>query len=301
MPASGRAPLAVVVLTRDEERNLPACLASVSGWVQAIYVVDSGSTDRTVAIAARCGATVATNRFESHARQWNWALRELPITAPWVLALDADQRVTPELADDIRAVLDRDARSGALADLGGFYVRRRQIFRGKWIKHGGYYPRHLLKLFRAGHGWAEETDLVDHHFRVQGRVGMLAHDLIEDNRNEADICVWIAKHTRYAARQAEEESGRNRNGSHPIRWRDPHARARRLKRQVWSALPLYVRPALYFFYRYVLRLGFLDGKEGFVFHFLQAYWYRLLVDIKLDELRRATRRGRAATGELEAC
>jgi glycosyltransferase involved in cell wall biosynthesis len=278
-----RLPVAAVVLTFNEAANLDRCLASVHGWCREIFVVDSGSTDGTQAIADRYGAAVVTHAFESHARQWQWALAELPIASPWVLALDADQRVSDELAQSIRTAL---AASGAVQ---GYFVPRRQVFRGRWIRHGGYYPKYLLKLFRRDAATLDPADRVDHHFRVAGEVARLSGDLIEDNRNEARIADWIARHNRYARLQAEEEVERLAGGS--VRGRpfgDPDERVRWAK-GVWRRLPLYVRSFLYFGYRYVLRLGFLDGKQGFIFHFMQALWYRLLVDINRDELERAAR------------
>ena len=275
-------PLAAVVLTFNEERNLDACLESLAGWVSELHVVDSGSTDQTIANAARHGARVTDHPFETHARQWQWALRSLPIQADWVLALDADQRVTPELAVEIgRLVTTNDPA------VAGAYVRRRQVFRGRWIRYGGYYPKYLLKLFRRSTVWMDEEDLVDHHFRVRGRTVLLEHDIVEDNRNEASIAAWTAKHNRYAVLQAQEQLTRAAatNGPRPALFGSPDERVLWLKR-AWNGLPLYWRPALYFGYRYILRLGFLDGREGFVFHVLQAFWYRLLVDINIDEMRR---------------
>jgi glycosyltransferase involved in cell wall biosynthesis len=291
MKASEEAPLTVVVLTYNEERNLSACLESVAGWASEIFVVDSGSDDRTVAIGEAYRAKVVTHSFESHAKQWRWALENLPLSTEWVLALDADQRATVDLREEISKVVlaggDENRR------LAGCFVRRKQIFRGRWIKHGGYYPKYLLKLFRRDRVWLEERELVDHHFYARGAVAKLRHDLVEDNQNEADISVWLAKHIRYASLQAEEEFRRakdDRRGSRqPSLLGAPDARMLWFKR-IWEHLPLYVRPCLYFLYRYVVRLGFLDGKEGFVFHVLQGFWYRLLVDIKLDELRRAETR-----------
>jgi glycosyltransferase involved in cell wall biosynthesis len=255
--------------------------------VSEVFVVDSGSEDRTVAIGEAYGAKVVTHPFESHARQWSWALENLALATEWVLALDADQRVTPEL----RAAISRTVKSqvGGGSDVAGCFVRRKQIFRGRWIKHGGYYPKYLLKLFRRDHVWLDERELVDHHFYVRGLVARLPHDLIEDKRNEAEISVWLARHIRYAGLQAEEEWRRAKEGpggpATASPFGAPDERTLWLK-GIWTRLPLYVRPCLYFLYRYVLRLGFLDGKEGFVFHVLQGFWYRLLVDIKLDELRR---------------
>ena len=279
--SSTTAPLAVVVLTFNEERNLPGCLDSVVGWASAIFVVDSGSTDRTLQIARDRGAIVETHAFETHARQWRWALSSLPIQSDWILALDADQRLTPELRAAIDALL---ARPGGVH---GAFVCRRQIFRGKWIRFGGYYPKYLLKMFRRSAVAVDDADLVDHHFSVDGPTVKLRGDLVEDNLNEASISVWTAKHTRYAALQARQEVLHDglRLGLSSI-FGPPDRRIAWLKQQ-WRRLPLYVRPCLYVVYRYVLRLGFLDGKQGFIFHVLQGFWYRLLVDINIDELRRA--------------
>lgn len=280
------------MLTFNEERNLEACLQSAAGWAAQIFVVDSGSTDNTVNIARRFGAEVVTHAFESHAKQWQWALATLPIRSPWVLALDADQSLTPELRADITRTLPDWIAAGAPV---GAYLCRRQIFRGRWIRHGGYYPKYLLKLFRRDAVRLDENDLVDHHFHVTGPTAILKGDLIEDNRNEYAIGAWIDKHNRYAVSQAREEHARAL---------DPRAAARsgavfgspddrtRWQKRIWNRFPLFVRPFGYFCYRYVLRLGFLDGKEGFIFHFMQAFWYRLLVDINRDELRLAATRGR---------
>lgn len=277
-------PVTLVVLTFNEERNLDACLASLTPFVTASFVVDSGSTDRTREIAAAHGAEIVVHPFESHARQWKWALDNLPLATDWVLALDADQRATPDLLRAIGSLVD----DGARRDVVGGYVVRRQMFRGRWIRHGGYYPKHLLKLFRREAVAIDEGDLVDHHFRVNGRTAVLGADIIEENQNENVIATWIAKHNRYAVLQAREEFERRRvRTKSPGRFFGaPDERVLWLK-AIWERLPLYVRPCLYFTYRYVIRLGFLDGREGFVFHVLQGFWYRLLVDINLEELDRA--------------
>jgi glycosyltransferase involved in cell wall biosynthesis len=284
-----RAPVTLMVLTFNEERNLRACLESVAGWATDIVVVDSGSTDRTAAMAEEYDARLVVHPFETHARQWQWALTNIPLTTPWVLALDADQRLMPELRDEITERLQRPGETA------GFFLNRRQIFRRRWIRHGGYYPKYMLKLFRRDAVLIDETELVDHHFQVNGPTATLRFDMVEDNQNEASIAVWVAKHNRYAALQArqdvlgapaEERSGSGPAGAGAISPRPatPDDRTRHHKR-LWARLPLFVRPCLYVIYRYVFRLGFLDGKEGFIFHVMQGFWYRLLVDIYTDELR----------------
>jgi glycosyltransferase involved in cell wall biosynthesis len=292
MRPANEVPLTVVVLTYNEERNLPACLESVAGWASEVFVVDSGSTDGTVAVAERYGAKIVAHEFETHARQWNWALRSLPFAQAWVLCLDADHRVTAELAVEIATLLGREGevepKASRLGEMDGFYIKRRQVFRGQWISHGGYYPKYMLKLVRHERAWCDENELLDFRLYVKGPTGRLRHDVIEANEKEADISFWIAKHNRFASLVAEEEMRRASGGAawaiEPALFGSPDQRVLWLKER-WYRLPLYVRPCLYFFYRYVIRCGFLDGKEGFIFHFLQGFWYRLLVDIKLDERR----------------
>lgn len=288
-------PISVIVLTFNEQTNLDDCLRSVAGWAGQLVVVDSGSSDGTLAIARRYGATVLHHPFSSHARQWAWALANAPRTHPWVFGLDADQRITPELRDELAR---RFARPETLAGLAGFYIKRRQIFRGRWIRHGGYYPKYLLKLFRLDAVRLDQHDLMDHHFYVEGRSALLKNDLIEDNQKEHDIAFWIAKHNRYAQLHAQEELERRiGGGGWPLRAAllgSPDQRVIWLK-QRWYRLPLYLRPFVYFFYRYLGQLGFLDGKQGFIFHFLQAFWYRLLVDIHLDDLLRKRREATAGS------
>jgi len=276
--------LSVVVLTHNEERNLPACLASVAGLGAEVFVVDSGSTDRTCDIARSCGASVFHHSFTTHSAQWAWALGNLPIRTPWILALDADQRITPDLLQALG-----ELGSPQLASVTGAFVARRQVFRGRWIRHGGYYPKYLLKLFRRDRVRLNPDDLVDHHFLVDGPTATLRGDIVESNAKEDEIAFWIDKHNRYAALLAQEEVRWRREGRRPslndLLSDNPDRRTTALK-AAWRRMPLYVRPFAYFLHRYIFRLGFLDGKQGAIFHFMQAFWFRMLVDINIDDLRR---------------
>jgi glycosyltransferase involved in cell wall biosynthesis len=279
-----RIPVSAVVLTRDEELNLPTCLASMTDLVDQIFVVDSGSTDSTRQIAAAAGAIVITHDFTGHSAQWQWALSQLPLQHDWVLGLDADQRLTPQLAAELRELF----RTGGTAGFDGFYIARRNIFRGKWIRWGGYYPKRFIKLFRRDRLVHESADLLDHHFRVQGKAGMLQHDLIEENRKEDNIDFWVQKHLRYAELLALEEARRRAGIApttvQPALFGNPDERAE-WQKKTWTLLPRFVRAPAYFLWRYLFRLGFLDGKQGFAFHFLHAFWFRLITDLKIDEQR----------------
>src|SRR5689334_14430028 len=160
-PRTSRAPVTAIVLTYNEERNLPDCLASIADWVDAVFVVDSGSTDATRSIAREAGATVFEHPFEHYGAQRNWAIEQLPIATPWTLHIDADERITPELRASITAAL-ADERAAAVRGVDGFLVSRRMIFMGRWIKHGGHYPAWHLRLTRTGAGRCEDR-LYDQH------------------------------------------------------------------------------------------------------------------------------------------
>jgi glycosyltransferase involved in cell wall biosynthesis len=282
--ASAAVPLTVLVVTRNEEANLERCLASVRGLADQIFVIDSESTDGTLAIARRFADEVAELPYD-HSRiiPWifQWGLDNLPIRNLWVLILEADQAPTPELREELRALL-----SGPAPRQSGFYIRRRQIFRGRHIRFGGYGGKHLMKLFRRDRGRLDPVEQ-DTRVYVDGEIGRLRAPLDEWNRREDAIQFYLEKHLRYAEAFAREEMLR-RSGRAP--WKTPpHLFGTPDERVIWLKeryyrLPLYLRPFLYFTYRYFFLLGFLDGKQGMIFHFLQAFWFRLVVDIRLEEL-----------------
>jgi glycosyltransferase involved in cell wall biosynthesis len=284
---TARVPLTVLFTTRNEEANIERSLQSVAGFADQIFVLDSESDDRTVEIARRYADEVQNLAYE-HGRiiPWifQWGLDHLPIRNEWVLILEADQSLPPELKNEIAALL---ARPGVREN--GFYIRRRQIFRGKAIRFGGYGNKYLLKLFRRSQA---ELDPVEQDTRVyvRGTVGRLRAPLEEWNRKEDAILFYLQKHLRYAEAFAQEERERRRTG---LPWKltprllgTPDERVLWLKSR-WYRMPLYLRPALYFLYRYFFLLGILDGKNGFVFHFLQAFWFRFIVDVRLEELLRS--------------
>ncbi|HEY3569713.1 MAG TPA: glycosyltransferase family 2 protein [Thermoanaerobaculia bacterium] len=277
-------PLSVLVTTRNEEANVERCLRSVHGFADQIFVLDSESTDRTVEIA-RQYAEVHTLAYD-HSRiiPWifQWGLDNLPLRNDWVLILEADQAVTPELREEIAALL---ARPDAVRE-DGFYIRRRQIFRGKPLRFGGYGGKVLLKLFRRSRSGLDPVEQ-DTRVYVRGPVGRLRAPLEEWNVKEDSIQFYLQKHLRYAEAFAREEFERRRGD---IPWKTaPRLLGTPDERILWMKslyyrMPLFVRPTLYFLYRYFFLLGILDGKTGFVFHFLQAFWFRLIVDIRLEEL-----------------
>ena len=281
-----RAP--VVVLTFNEERNLAACLDERRGLGRRVFVVDSGSTDETRGDRRAHGATVVTHPFETHARQWQWALATLPIATDWVLALDADQRVTPELAATIadarrggrrgtRRVTSGAARSFAAAGFATAATTRSTCSScsGAIARHASTRATSSITTSRVA---GATVDARGRHHRGQPQRG--ARSPCGPRSTTATPCSRRGRNCA-APRAARASASPALFGSPDDR--DALAEAR------LGRLPLFVRPCVYFFYRYVLRLGFLDGKQGFVFHVLQAFWYRLLVDINIDEIRQSER------------
>jgi glycosyltransferase involved in cell wall biosynthesis len=268
--------LAVIVLTLNEERNLPDCLASVRTLPCELYVIDSGSTDRTVSLARNAGASVLSHPFENYALQRNWGLANVPSACEWVLNLDADERLTPELAEEIRETLESPP-----ADIDGYVLRRRTVFMGRWIRHGGHYPNHQLRLFRRSRGLCEERRY-DQHFVVQGATAFLKNDYVDIVAS--DIVTWSGRHVKWAAAEADELlSGEHSSDASAPRVRanilsGPIGRRRWLREKFYGRAPLFSRALGYWTYRYFIRLGFLDGREGLVFHFLQGFWFRFLID-----------------------
>ncbi len=280
------ADLTVLILTFNEAGNLPACLAGVAGWAARIVVVDSGSTDETVAIARRAGAMVLQHPYEHAPAQWNWALQAVPVSTGWILALDADQRVTPALRDQIVAALPSTP-----PEVAGYYVERHLVFCGRPLRWGGC-TRPMLKLFRTGRARCNEGEAPDHRFGVEGAVGVLRVPLLEENRNEDDLRAWMAKQRGYAPRLAASESrwraGAGRWAIPPRLFGTPDQRVL-WRKALWLRLPRYVRPPLYFCYRYVALGGFLDGGPGLLYHAVQGFWLRWQVDVALGRLRRGAR------------
>ncbi len=293
---SNRVSIAVVILTYNEARHLLRALDHVSGFAQEIFVIDSYSTDGTVEMARSRGIQVLQHRFQNQARQFEWALANAPLTADWVMRLDADEIVEPDLADEIAASLPH-----LPPDVTGVNLNRKTIFQGRFIRHGGRYPLIMLRIWRRGKARIEDRWMDEHIYVTEGRVvtfrgGFADHSLI-------DLTEFTEKHNRYASREALEvlsarfdlfpARGRRLTGETTAR----QARAKRfVKESIYNRIPYEISSIAYFIYRYVFRLGFLDGRQGLVYHVLQGFWYRFLVGAKVRELQAAVR---AASSEEE--
>lgn len=270
--------LSVIILTKDEEQNLRVGLESLRPLGCRVFIVDSGSRDRTVDLARIFGCTVVERPWTTYGEQFAWAMDNLPFDTPWVMRLDADERLTPDLVEELRSALSR-----ASDDVGGFQMKRRVYFWGRWIRHGGYYPTWLLRVWRRGEARIESRWMDEHMVLKRGAVASLDHDLIDENHK--GLGFWVDKHNRYADREVKDLIAMEAKIDEP-----PVAgqagRRRWLKQNVYANAPLFLRAFAYWLFRYVFRAGFLDGVPGLVFHFNQGLWYRLLVDAKLYEMRR---------------
>ncbi|WP_083527740.1 glycosyltransferase family 2 protein [Curtobacterium ammoniigenes] len=275
------AELTAVILTRNEERHISRairCLESYPGPVE-ILVVDSNSTDRTLEIAAAEGATVITHEFVSHARQLNWVLENVPISSPWVLRLDADEVLYPETLERLHSAI-----AMAPQEISGFAFNRRHIFLGHWVKFGGRYPLWLLRVWRAGSAKAEDRWMDEHIVLNSGRSARVRGRF--EDRNISSLDELITKHLRYASLEAMD---RLFPTSRDVQFDSLDGVMTRMKRwlknRVYNSMPLGSGPVLLFLWRIGPRLGFLDGPSGFAYHMIQGFWYRTMVELKLNQMR----------------
>lgn len=278
--------LAVIVLTYNEELHIARALMSLHGIASEVFVIDSGSTDRTVALAEQHGAKVLYNKFINQARQMQWALENIDFAGEWVMRLDADEYIEPDLAAEIK-----DRLPSLPDDVTGICFDRKHIFMGRWIRHGGRYPVRMLRLWRRGYACVENRWMDEHITVREGRTMVLAGGFADCNLH--DLSYFIDKHNKYATREALDVLAK-RWGLHDddvslLSHRNASWRVfvkRLLKENIYNRLAFSVSSTAYFLWRYIFLLGFLDGREGLVYHFLQGYWYRFLVGAKLMELER---------------
>jgi glycosyltransferase involved in cell wall biosynthesis len=262
--------ITVIILTKNEEKNIKASIISAKRIAERIVVVDSGSTDQTVEIARANGADPFYHEWIGHAAQFNWALDNCNIQTEWVFRLDADERISEELANEI---IDKFDNLGS-KNVDAYEMRWRVYFMGKWIKHGGTHKPYFLRLFRYGKGRVENK-LMDEHIIVDGAVEKLNGDLIHYDYKGLDA--WLNKHIWYSELEIQMyKTQSDLTGGNETQ---------KKKRSFYYRLPLFLRARIYYWYRYYGQLGFLDGKEGKIFIYLQAYWYRFLVDAKIYEMK----------------
>ena len=272
------ADLTVIILTKNEETNLEKCIRSLALVAKKVVVIDSFSTDNTNFLAKSLGAEVYMHSFKSHADQFNWALENIKLSTTWIMKIDADEELSPELAAEIEEKLDK-----LPININGIILRRRVYFMGRWLRHGGKYPELLLRIFRAGYGRSEMKLMDEHLIITSGKTVIFEHDFSDNNNKSLEW--WINKHNWYSNKEVYDQQNRLHN--HNDSERTIHSFQAKVKRYFknygYYNLPKFFRAHIYYIYRYYFRFGFLDGREGKIYTFLQAYWYRYLVDAKMFE------------------
>lgn len=278
--------LTAIILTYNEELHLARCLESALQLTPNVVVVDCYSTDRTIDIAQSYGATILQRAWDgSHSTQVNWALEQLadlPMQTQWVMRIDADEVLTPELITQIQTTLP-----AVDSKVNGISCIRKMVFQGKLIRFGGVGENRVMRLFRYGFGQSEAR-WMDEHIKVEGRTMSLSGAMIDDNLRS--LAWWIEKHNGYSSREAVDllnlEYQFAQQNSVAALSQSSIGLKRWIKENVYAKMPGGGRALAYFLWRYILMLGFLDGSRGTQFHFFQALWYRYLVDCKVAEVKR---------------
>lgn len=273
--------LTVVILTFNESIHIDRCIASLSSLASRVVVVDSFSSDDTTRIAKLRGATVYQNPFINQAQQFQWAMDNCDIETEWVLRLDADETIDEELSFNIRDFIKADGNGH-----NGAIFHRKHIFLGKWIRFGGRYPLPMLRLFRKGTAHVEQRWMDEHIVLDTGKSCTLKGGFEDNNLNS--VGWFIDKHNKYATREMVDVMLNRLSPSSDPKITEGTGftikMKRFLKQSVYMRLPYFLRPVLYFLFRYFIQLGFLDGAVGFAYHFMQGFWYRALVDLKCLEV-----------------
>jgi glycosyltransferase involved in cell wall biosynthesis len=286
--STSKVPVSVLIPAKNEEQNLPACLESLEP-ASEIIVVDSQSEDRTVGIAERYGAQVVQFYFNGRwPKKKNWALDNLSFCNDWVLIVDCDERIPPELWDEIREAIEQGTYDG-------YYLNRRVFFLGKWIRHGGKYPDWNLRLFRHAKGRYEnlhteeiqntgDNEVHEHVMIAGGQVGYLQNDMLHIDFR--DLYHWLDRHNRYSNWEARVYfnllTGMKDEGTIGAHLFGDSVQRKRFLKKIWVYLPF--KPLLRFVLFYFIRLGFLDGYPGYIYgRLLSQYEYQ--IGVKLYELK----------------
>jgi len=267
--------LSVIILTYNEESNLPECLKAAKLISDDLIVVDSYSNDNTAIIAKEYECKFIKNKFINQGIQFNWALDNIEIKHDWILRLDADEILSNDSINEINKKLDSP-------NYEAFEFNKKIIWMGRWIRFGGIYPMKVTRLFKKGYARYEER--TEENLVVNGKVGSLKCDLVENNKKN-DIYNFTIKHLATGAGECEEYLNIKKfstNIEASIVGTKPQ-KNRWLKLNFYNKAPMFLRGFLYFIYRYFILLGFLDGIPGLTFHFLQGFWYRFLIDCLIYE------------------
>ena len=267
----------IIILTKNEEINLVDCLNSVKDFASRVVVVDSGSDDNTIAIAKEMGAEVYVREFENYAKQFNWAIDNADIKTKWTFRLDADERLTPALCEELEELANKHADD----DVNGIVMESWLYFLGKKIRFGCHNKRKLM-MFKTGIGRIEDRKMDEHTILSEGKSVNAKNRFIHyDFKN---MTHWINKMNWYATRELQDYFDFKDGAKCELDGNDKvTAKIRKKKFGLYYRFPMFLRCWLLFIYNYIFRLGFLDGKAGFIYNYMYHRWYRTLVDTKIYE------------------
>lgn len=277
--------ITAIVLTYNEELHIERCIQNLRNIARRIIIIDSYSTDNTTSVANKNGAEVILHKWPGNqAEQFNWALDNVPINSNWIIRLDADEYLTKELTEEIKHKLPK-----LDANIAGISLSRTTLFMGRIKKHGVGSNVQIVRLFRTGRARYEQR-IMDEHLIIDGSIIKFNNKFVDDNLNGIDF--FIIKHLNYASREAAMQLSTKYNLtgnkiSNASDRQGTSVRQIRHQKTLYNHIPLFLRAVLYFIYRYVVRMGFLDGLSGFLFDFFQGWWYRNLVDAKIWKAERA--------------
>ena len=267
--------ITAIILTRNEEINIKDCINSIRQIVKRIVVIDSFSDDKTVEIARGLGAEVYQNPFENYAKQYMYGVKKANADTVWTLRIDADERLTPESAKELSTLCDKHMTT----EVAGIVLRFKKNFLGKDLYHGGVYPWKKMNCYKTNLGTIEDRMMDEHIVLSSGSIVEMKSDCLHFDFKTLEY--WINKHNWYSSRETVDFS---QNLDKPKSKKDLDSKTW-FKMNVYYKLPLGMRAYIYYIYRYYFKLGFLDGKEGKIYAFLHAYWYRYLVDAKIYECK----------------
>lgn len=269
--------ITAIILTKNEEKNIIDCINSIKNLVKRVVVVDSGSTDNTVSWATELNAEVFYNKFEYYAKQFNWALENCDIDTDWVLRIDADERFTPALIEEISDLIKRNSDD---EEFNGITMEASLYFLGKKLNYGASKKRKLM-MFKFNKGKIEDRKRDAHSIIYSGYSVETKNKFI--HYDFKDVTNFIDKYNYYATREKEDYLDHLKGNSDNIKTDKKIEKTRKKKFNIYYKAPMFLRAKLWYFYNYYIKLGFLDGREGQIYHYLECNWYRYLVDIKIKE------------------
>ncbi|MEG1525564.1 MAG: glycosyltransferase family 2 protein [Clostridia bacterium] len=268
--------LTAIILTQNEQTNIEACIRSIEGFASRVVVVDSGSTDNTATLAKALGADVIQHEFTYYAAQFNWGIDNMDIRTRWILRLDADERFTPAVCARCETLLQQHEND----DINGIVMESDFYFLGRLMKHGGSKKRKIM-VFRSGFGRIEDRKRDAHTILNDGRAIAIQERFL--HYDFKDLTSYINRYNWYSIRELQDYEAYKNGAVFDANTDEQLRRHRRKKFTIYYRAPMFLRAWLWFVYQYYFRLGFLDGREGYLYCFFENYWYRFLVDAKIYE------------------